>query len=155
MEYRDKYHVVATGFTPPSMDQPLDLQKEKTIGQTFSADGDFLHAVSWILPYQMKKYSPSDLLVDLRRGGPDGEVLASTTIPKSQLYSLYPCVAKFDVPVKRGEPLYVEMRPKDAIRPKDLRFWAYPSNVFKEGQAFLDRKPADSDIALNFIYRTP
>ncbi len=155
MEYRDKYHVVATGFTPPSMDQPLDLQKEKTIGQTFPADGDFLHAVSWILPYQMKNHAPSDLLVDLRRGGPDGEVLASTTIPKDHLYSLYPCVAKFDVPVKRGETLYVEMRPKDAIRPKNIRFWAYPSNVFEGGQAFLDRKPVDSDIALNFIYRNP
>jgi len=155
LEYRDKFHVVATGFTPPAMDKPFYLQKEKTIGQTFPADGDFLHAVSWILPYHMKTRSPSDLLVDLRRGGPEGEVLASTTIPKNQLYSLYPCVAKFDVPVKRGETLYVEMRAKDAIRPKDLQFWAYPSNVFDGGQAFLDRKPADSDIALNFIYRKP
>lgn len=155
MEYRDKYHVAATGFTPPAMDQPLDLQKEKTIGQTFPADGDFLHAVSWVLPYQMKKISSSDLLVDLRRGGPEGEVLASTTIPRDQLYALYPCVAKFDVPVKRGETLYVEMRPKDPIRPKEIRFWAYPKDVFEGGQAFLDRKPVDSDIALNFIYRTP
>jgi hypothetical protein len=82
-------------------------------------------------------------------------VLASATIPKSHLYSLYPCVAKLDVPVKRGETLYIEMRPKDPIQARELRLWAYPANVFEGGQAFFDRKPADSDLALNFIYRKP
>jgi len=138
------------------MNDPLDFKKENTIGQTFRAEGDFLHAVSWMLPYQMKKNSSSDLLVDLRRGGPGGEVLASAVIPHDHLYSLYPCVAKFDAPVQRGETLYVEMRPKDPIRPRELRLWAYPTDVFAGGRAFLDRKPVDSsDLALNFIYRKP
>ncbi len=155
MEYRDKYRVVATAFTPPDMDHPLDLGKEKTVGQTFVADGDFLHAVTWVLPYQMKKTASSDLLVDLRRGGPEGELIASTTVPANHLYSLYPCVAKFDVPVKKGETLFVEMRTEKPPRQKDIRFWAYPKDVFPGGQAWLDRKPTDSDLALNFIYAPP
>jgi len=155
VEYRDKYQMAATGFTPPSMDKPLDLEKEKTIGQSFKAEGDLLHAISWMLPYQMKKIASSDLLVDLRRGGPEGEVLASTTVPRNHLYSLYPCMATFDVPVKRGETLYVEMRPKDPIHPREIQFWAYPTNVYADGQAFLDGKPTDSDLALSFIYQKP
>lgn len=154
MEYNDKYQVVATGFVPPAMDKPLDIGKDHSIGQTFQAEGDFLHAVSWMLPYQMKKIASSDLLVDLRRGGPDGEVLASAVIPRDHLYALYPCVATFDVPVKKGETLYIEMRPKDPVQPRELALWAYPenANVFEKGQAFRDHKPADTDLTLTFVY---
>lgn len=155
MEYRDKYHIVCTAFTTPTTNRPLDFEKEKTMGQTFVADGDILHGISWMWPYQMKKCAPTDLLVDIRRGGPDGKVLASTVVPPSQIYSLYPCMAKFDVPVKKGETLYVEMRPKDPVHPREVMFWVYPKDVFASGQAFMDRKPVDFDLPLNFIYQKP
>ncbi len=153
MEYRDTYDVVFTAFHPPSMDKPLDFQQFGTIGQTFRAAGGFLHAVTWIWPYQMKKTSSSDLVVNLRRGGPEGELLATTTVPHEKIYSLYSIVAELDAPVKPGETLYVEMRPKNPVKAKEILLWAYPDDAFKDGQAFLDGKPADSDLALNFIYK--
>jgi len=155
MEYDDKYRVVATAFTSPAMDKPLDFGKEKVIGQSFKADGDFLHAISWMLPYQMKKIASSDLVVKLRRGGPEGEVLASTVVPRTHLYSLYPCVAELDAPVKPGETFYIEMSPKEPVHRQELQLWAYPTDVFADGQAYLNGKPTESDLALNFIYRKP
>lgn len=153
MENPGKYHIVPTAYSLPETGKPLDFAKEKTIGQTFVADGDFLHAITWMFPYQMKKCAPTDLLVDVRRGGPDGEVLASAVIPPEHSFSLYPCAATFDVPVKKGEILYVEMHPKVPVAPREILLWAYPKNVFAGGQAFLDRKPTDIDIPLNFIYQ--
>jgi len=155
MEHPEKYHIVSTAFTAPTTNRPLDFEKEKTMGQTFVADGDFLHGIGWMWPYQMKKCAPTDLLVDIRCGGPDGEVLASAVVPSGLLYSLYPCMAKFDVPVKKGETLYMEMRPKDPVHPGELMLWVYPKDVFSDGQAFLDRKPVDFDLPLNFIYQKP
>ncbi len=155
MEHPEKYHIVATAFSPPETGKPLDFAKEKTIGQTFIADGDVLHSVTWMWPYQMKKCAPTDLIVDIRRDGPDGDVLSSAVVPSSHLYSLYPASATFDVPVKRGETLYLEMRPKGPVAPRELLLWVYPKDVFPGGQAFLNRKPADFDLPLNFIFQKP
>ncbi len=153
MEDPETYHIVPTAYSSPDMGKPLDFEKEKSIGQTFVADGDFLHAITWMVPYQMKKCAPTDLLVDLRRDGPEGEILASTVIPPEHNFALYPCAATFDAPVKKGETLYVEMRPKVPVAQHQLLLWAYSKDVFAGGQAFMDRKPVDIDIPLNFIYK--
>lgn len=174
-EYVNSYDVVGIGADFPDME--LDFRHFASIGQTFKAAGKHLLGVEWRWPFFVDKIPDYGFIVELRNDGPEGTLLASTTVPAEQVYNLNLVHARLDATgLKPGEILYVEIRPEQhPSKERETGLFLYAGNPFPDGSARFEGKtmspsmsgfrkaasnqvykPKDGntgDLPLSFIYR--
>jgi arylsulfatase A-like enzyme len=152
-EYADVFDVIGIGNKFP--DSQVDFQRMPNIGQTFQAHSATLEAVEWRWPYFISKIPPMGVDVELRRGGPDGEVLAQATLPRENIYNLNLARAVFKAGgLTPGETLYVGISAQQQPQERQVSgTWYYTADIFPGGNAFFAGKPQPGDLPLYFIFR--
>jgi len=150
-EYAGSYQVTGIGADFP--DEEADFSGLASIGQTFRAATSQLRHVEWRWPYFIMRHPQNGVEVLLKRGGPDGEVIANTVIPPREIYNLNLSRARFDAKdLKVGETLYVEFRPQGKPAKRRVGMWKYGKDSHADGTAWRDGKPVDGDIPLYFVF---
>lgn len=151
-EYVDEFDVVGIGSDFPS--SQVDFYRARAIGQTFKAKTSKLEAVEWRWPFFIMQKPPFGVDVELRRGGPKGELLASTEIAPESIYNLNLARAVFQHDgLTPGETLYVGIKTKEAPAKRRVAgTWYYKEDNYDGGQAFFNARPQKGDLPLYFIF---
>jgi arylsulfatase A-like enzyme len=148
-EYGELYKTVTTGSVWPDM--RVDFHDTPQAAQSFIACGNFLRQVNWMVPFFQQGISPADLHVRLLAEA-DQSLIAETTVPKEQLYSLYPVGAVLNADLTPGRTYRLEFSPAGAVGPKQLQLWAFPEDTFVDGTLYLNGEESGCDLSLEFVY---
>jgi arylsulfatase A-like enzyme len=150
-EYADEYEVVGIGADFP--DGEIAFGPERSVGQTFRAETAHLVAVEWRWPFFMMQKPAIGVVVTLREDGPEGAVLATTSIPAEALYNLNLARATFDMPVTPGRTYYVGISPDGKPGRREIGLWQYTTDTYPDGSGFIDGVPVEGDIPLSFVFK--
>jgi arylsulfatase A-like enzyme len=148
-EYGTRYATVTTGSVWP--DKRVDFHDTPLAAQSFIARGSFLRQVNWMVPFFQQGISPSDLRVRLLADA-DQSLIAETTVPKEQLYSLYPVGAVLNADLTPGRTYRLEFSPAGEVGPKQMKLWAFPERTFADGTLYLNGEDSGCDLSLEFVY---
>ena len=119
---------------------PASLRSDHTLGQSLTADRPF-DSVGGSFPTWST--NDSDFTLTLRRGGPDGEVIAEkreADHPDNTWADL-----KLDTPAPAGA-YYLEMSDLEGT----AGWWSHTDDVYSEGQAYADGEPVAGDRTIRW-----
>jgi len=146
-EYEERYEVMNLAHKPH--EQPIDLGEHASAGQSFRAVTGRFHAVEFETPAWGRAYGVTDLVVELRRRG---EVLATRRVPRERTGNQFRQQIVFDHPVEAGEHYYLHFRPSETIARQRLGLWAYETDSYRFGTAYLEETPQLYDLALRLVF---
>lgn len=149
-EYGETYKTVTTGALWP--DKRVDFHDTPLATQSFIARGGLLQQVNWMVPFFQEGISPVGLRVRLLADA-DQSLIAETTVPREQLYSLYPVGAVLNADLVPGQTYRLEFSAAGPVGPKQMKLWAFPESTFADGSLYLNGEDSGCDLALEFVYR--
>ena len=138
-------------------DQPIDAAPRRRIAQTFLAPGERILRVGFRTPTYARQAAGFRAILRLRRGGPDGQVLAEAPVPAEQIADNGWTEMRVDVRARHREPLCLELQPEQAIEPQRLGVWASREDRTPDGQAWIDGapQPYDLEVVVGYEVRIP
>ncbi len=131
----------------------FDLTTAATVGQTVRLAQDGLKRISISVPTYSQE-APNGFTLTARVGGPDGAVVATRDVPRGFGDNAW---IDLDIPEPpaAGETLYVETTAPEDTPPLRLGWWSVWEDVFPDGEAYVDGKPAPGDRKMKLYFETP
>ena len=136
-------------------DTAHDLGACQSLGQTFLTEGVKLHSLRFRTPTWGKKPAPCGLIVELLADGPRGKLLSTQAVARQSIRNNGLCRVRFDLPLRLGQPVYLRIRPEEAIPAQRLGVWRYDESFYLDGSGRVDDEPREFDLELDIRYEDP
>jgi arylsulfatase A-like enzyme len=147
-EYADEYIVRKTGRIIAT--NPVQFSGVQSLGQTFKAETGHLTCVELMLPTWGKGEGPCDVKAELEQ---DGRLLKTVMIDKEDIENTRIQRLTFDVPVEKGNTLYLRLIPTGSVPKSTLAWWAYEEHLYRDGCGFADDMPRPYSHEMTMVFK--
>ena len=138
--------------TVASHNWPLDLAGHASVEQTFRVAEGAVRAVAACIPTFNHPQGAFGLTLEVRRGGPQGELLGSRTVAAGDVADNAWCTVGLDRPLPAGEEGTLTLKPDPGTTPLNLGVWAAAEDRYVDGSLSIDGQPAPGDLELQLTW---
>lgn len=136
-----RYTHIKDNIAPAGL-QAYDIKGAESLGQTLRVNEPWLNELSVMTTFYFTR-THTGFTVEVRENGPRGRLITSKYFPGGRYEDDKPTLPIPEV-LPAGTVVYVGLIPDDTSIDGDMAWWYKSGNLYKDGCAYIDGKPANS-----------
>ena len=135
-----RYTHIEDNIAPAGL-QAYDIKGAESLGQTLRVNEPWLNELSVMTTFYFTR-THTGFTIEVRENGPRGRLITSKYFPGGRYEDDKPTLPIPEV-LPAGTVVYVGLIPDDTSIDGDMAWWYKSGNLYKDGCAYIDGKPAN------------